>query len=185
VSLQPLALVAVLRDTLAAVVACASARANTAPTDVAVDSVCAAKYAALVQRARFGENVDSPNCGWLAAYGTDIHRGTLRTLFAAAAEKDDRKVAEEAEAVLKTNFAEMTAHQFAWAAYGRLGKPDRADFHRRIGTGLFKSMVASGDAKSPDTAMKVISVEEEYFFLRAAGETVDEQSLGTCAWASM
>lgn len=108
-------------------------------------------------------------------------RPEYRKLFAAVERNDDEKVAEEAEAVLRTNFADLFAHHFARVAYTKLGKSQLADLHRRIGTGLFQSLLASGDGRSPDTAMKVISVEEEYFFLRLRGETVKQQSLRNCA----
>src|SRR5262249_16662077 len=47
--------------------------------------------------------------------------------------------------------------------------------------GLLKSITATGDGQSPDTAFKVISVAEEYALLREIGAKVNEQSLvGPC-----
>ena len=55
-------------------------------------------------------------------------------------------------------------------------------YHRMIFYGLLTSIVTSGDGKSPETAYKVISVDEEYTVLNHIGAKVKSQSLvaGSC-----
>jgi hypothetical protein len=90
-------------------------------------------------------------------------------------------MAEAADAVLKSNYADLDGHYFAKIAAKELGKPELAEFHRWVETGLLKSLSSSGDGNSPETAMKVISVDEEYFTLRMMGQMPGSQSLSTCA----
>jgi hypothetical protein len=50
-------------------------------------------------------------------------------------------------------------------------------YHRMMYYGLMTSIVSSGDGKSPKTAYKVISVDEEYTFLNHIGAKLKRQSL--------
>ncbi|HEV2992622.1 MAG TPA: DUF4919 domain-containing protein, partial [Candidatus Angelobacter sp.] len=61
-----------------------------------------------------------------------------------------------------------------------LGKPEKAEFHNWVEMGLLKSLRSSGDGKSAATAMKVISVDEEYFILHMMGQIMKSQALSTC-----
>lgn len=47
--------------------------------------------------------------------------------------------------------------------------------------GLLQSITSSGDGRTPETAFKVISIDEEYFLLREVGAKLKQQSLvGHC-----
>ena len=150
---------------------------------VASDSNAKAKYEALVQRARSGDQTVDLNELRLAAgeAGIESDVEARHKLMATAQNHDFKKMAEVADAVLKSNYADLDAHYFASVAAKELGKPEQAEFHRWIGTGLFRSLRSTGDGQSPATAMKVISVDEEYFFIRVMGQMPRQQSLGTCA----
>ena len=63
---------------------------------------------------------------------------------------------ETANAVLKSNYADLDGHYFAKIAAKELGKPEKAEFHDWVEMGLLKCLRSSGDGKSAATAMKVI-----------------------------
>lgn len=61
------------------------------------------------------------------------------------------------------------------------GEFDEAIHHRFMFYGLLSSIADSGDGRSPKTAFKVISVGEEYMYLRYIGAQPGKQSLqGNC-----
>ena len=59
----------------------------------------------------------------------------------------------------------------------QLGREREADDQKRWFHGLVDSILDSGDGKTKETAFVVISVPEEYSFLRAFGLAVKEQAL--------
>jgi len=141
-----------------------------------------AKYAALVERLRSGDQLVDVNELRVAAGEAGIEsdvdaRGKLMT---AARNRDFKKMAEAADAVLKSNYADLDGHFFAKIAAKELGKPEQAEFHHWVETGLLKSLRSSGDGRSAATAMKVISVEEEYFILRMMDQMLERQALSKC-----
>lgn len=76
--------------------------------------------------------------------------------------KDWNRILQIVNASLEKNYVRMRPHYFAAIAYEHLGDTDRARFHRAFFSGLAQSIVASGDGRSPETAIVVIDVEEEY-----------------------
>jgi hypothetical protein len=149
----------------------------------AADKVAKAKYEGLVQRVRSGDQTVELNELRVAAgeAGIESDIDARNRLMTAAKNHDFKKMAEAADAVLKSNYADLDGHYFAKIAAKELGKPELAEFHRWVETGLLKSLRSSGDGKSPETAMKVISVDEEYFILRMMGQMPGSQALSTCA----
>ena len=142
-----------------------------------------AKYEALVQRVRSGDQTVDLNELRIAAgeAGIESDIDARDKLMTAAENHDFKKMAEAADAVLKSNYADLDGHYFAKIAAKELGKPEQAEFHRWVEIGLLQSLRSSGDGQSPATAMKVISVDEEYFILRMMGQQPGNQALGTCA----
>lgn len=101
-------------------------------------------------------------------------------LFAAARNHDFPKMLDAANSVLKSNYADLDAHYFAKIAAKELGKPELAEFHNWVEMGLLKGLRSTGDGRSQATAMKVISVDEEYFIIRMMGQMPGSQSLSQC-----
>lgn len=149
----------------------------------AADKGAKTKYEALVQRVRAGDQSVDLNELRLAAGEAGIESDTdaRDRLMTAAKNHDFKKMAAAADAVLKSNYADLDGHYFAKIAAKELGKPELEEFHRWVEMGLLKSLRSSGDGQSPETAMKVISVDEEYFILRIMGQMPGRQALSTCA----
>jgi hypothetical protein len=72
---------------------------------------------------------------------------------------------------------DIDARFVAAAALTELGRPDDAAEHVRWYRGMIDSIFATGDGKSPATALVVISIAEEYSILHALGLERKEQSL--------
>lgn len=141
------------------------------------------KYAALVQRLRSGDQtVDLDELRMAAGAAGVVSDSNARTrLFDAAEHEDYAKMAEAAGAVLQSNYADLDGHFFAVQAARAQKKPEVVEFHDFVLRGLLRSLRASGDGETPDTAVKVISVDEEYFVLRMLNQDFKSQALGTCA----
>jgi hypothetical protein len=73
------------------------------------------------------------------------------------------------EKILKENFVDFDAHFTAYQAYQKIGNQEKADYHSDIARLLIDSILSDGDGNKPETAMEVISVEEEYIILAVKG----------------
>lgn len=58
-----------------------------------------------------------------------------------------------------------------------LGDSDKASFHDFVLRGLLRSLMTSGDGKSPETAFQVISITEEYIVLDMLNLVTKDQKL--------
>jgi hypothetical protein len=65
----------------------------------------------------------------------------------------------------------------AGACYAQKADVGKANFHRAVARGLEKSILDSGDGKSPKTAYIVVRVSEEYHVLRIFKLRLSMQSL--------
>lgn len=101
----------------------------------------------------------------------------LEAMYEASNNGDHAAAIEEANKILETNYTNLDAHAVAYYSYNELGDTEHAEYHWSVGTGLHASIADSGDGMSPDTAYVVISVDEEYAFLRLEGIRVTGQSL--------
>ncbi len=92
---------------------------------------------------------------------------------------DDRwaAVIETGNQVLAQNYLDIDAHMFVAFAYEQSHQPEKAAPHRVVGDGLMKSILASGNGRSFETAFVVISVDEEYSVLRHYRLAPDKQDL--------
>jgi hypothetical protein len=72
---------------------------------------------------------------------------------------------------------DIDAHVLRAIALDHSGRADEGDHHRSWARGLFESVLASGDGKTPETAYQVIAVFEEYSMLRLFGYEVKGQAL--------
>lgn len=143
------------------------------------------KYESLVQRVRSGDQTVDLNELRLTAgeAGIRSNANARDKLMRVARSHDFKEMAKAADAVLKSNYTDLEGHYFARIAAKQMGKPELEEFHHWVEMGLLKSLRSSGDGQSPITAMKVISIDEEYFILHMMGQTLGEQASGTCAGA--
>lgn len=79
--------------------------------------------------------------------------------------------------VLDRVFVDIDAHRAEDFCYRLEGDTASADFHRAIARGLLRSILRSGDGKSPATAYVVIAVDEEYSLIDALGDIAGDQAL--------
>ena len=91
--------------------------------------------------------------------------------------RDWRAVLEIAETALAQNYVRARPHFWAMTANGNLGQAAAAAHHRAVMDGLLRSIVASGDGRTPATAMVVIDVQEEYDVMTFLGVRSRAQSL--------
>ncbi len=76
-----------------------------------------------------------------------------------------KKALTLATRILENDYTNGGAHVVAAICHREFENFRQADFHRAVWIGLFDSICQSGDGKSPNTALKVINTEEEYFFI--------------------
>ena len=110
-------------------------------------------------------------------YGAD--REARQKMFAALKAKEFAAALETAEKILEKNFVEINAQFVAYVANRELNKTDKSSFHKFMFDGLIKSITASGDGKTAETAFVVISTDEEYVLLNFLGYRATNQSLIT------
>ena len=152
-------------------------------TGIAADSPAQAKYNELVKRALAGDRtVDLAELRRMAGdAGIESDPDARGELMKAAGRRDFAAMKNTSAIVLKGNFADLDAHYFAKIAARELGNEADADFHHWAEMGLLNALRATGDGRSAETAMKVISVSEEYFIIRVMGQIPKQQSLGKCS----
>jgi hypothetical protein len=98
--------------------------------------------------------------------------------FAALNKKDFAGALTFAQTVLDTNYVDLDIHLLCRIAYRETGNTEKEAFHTSVLRGLANSIYTSGDGSSPEKAMVVISVPEEYFVITANGlKLVKQKSL--------
>jgi hypothetical protein len=142
-------------------------------------------YESLLEKARRGD----PGLDYTALrMAAADHLAKLGKIYAAdpelrqkmrAALHDDQwaAVIEIGNQVLAQNFLDVDAHMFVAFAYEKSHQQDKAAPHRAVGDGLMKSILASGNGRSFETAFVVISVDEEYAVLKHYRLTPGKQDL--------
>ncbi|MBN8579503.1 MAG: DUF4919 domain-containing protein [Anaerolineae bacterium] len=94
----------------------------------------------------------------------------LRDEMVAESDADNFEYSLElANEFLTINYIFPEAHIVAIRAYDALNKPEDADFHRYVLNGLVKSILASGDGTTPQSAYEIVLIEEEYLILEVKG----------------
>jgi hypothetical protein len=82
-----------------------------------------------------------------------------------------------ARQIVDRDYTDIDAHAALSALLERQGMRDEAAFERAVAEGLFRSIEASGDGMTPETAYVVIGVAEEYTLLGPSNVQVAKQSL--------
>ena len=98
-----------------------------------------------------------------------IKAETGEAMLTAVSNKEYKKALEYAEKILKEDYVDIDAHVVASTAYRKTGNQERADYHEAIANILFLSMLDGGNGDKPETAIEVISTDEEYSFLNISG----------------
>jgi hypothetical protein len=107
-------------------------------------------------------------------YGDLGDRSAMRKAWTAG---DWEGLRTAANKLLDANYADGEAHLALAFAYRQLGKREEAGRARAIAAAIFKSMMRDGNGKSPEQAIVVISVAEEYALMAALGRRVVRQRL--------
>jgi hypothetical protein len=137
-------------------------------------------YAALLERVKSGDQTvdfrqlrlayaNSPSYG--SGPDTDTQR---KAMMASLNAKDFANAIKNADVVLAAKYVDLDAHFVAYVAHRELKDTEQAEFHKFVLQGMLKSITASGDGKSPETAFQVIEVHEEYVLLRFMGVGLPE-----------
>jgi hypothetical protein len=100
-----------------------------------------------------------------------------KKLFSSLGEKNYDKAIEIADKVLTKNYLDIDAHIVSALAYKEKHDAEHEKLHNFVAEGLCRSILASGDGQTLETAYVVISVDEEYTILRALGWHLKEQTL--------
>jgi len=144
----------------------------------------APSYNELLARAKRGDrdlDYQALRYAYAGSPGYDPYGGSLRALKTAMGkayrEKDCLRVTGEAAKILEIDYVDIDAHMLADLCFRQLGDTARAEFHRAEARGLMRSILQSGDGKSPENAFVVIAVDEEYSLIGAMGLKVQKQSL--------
>ena len=90
--------------------------------------------------------------------------------------KDYRKSAELAEMVLEYEFTNISLHNAIANAYLELGKPNKAEFHKKVAEKLLEALLSTGDGKGFETAYCVQGINEEYMIMKHFGYKVSQQA---------
>ena len=102
---------------------------------------------------------------------------TGAAMLTAVNNKEYKKALEYAEKILKEDYVDIDAHMVASTAYKETGNQEKADYHWAIANILFLSMLDGGNGNKLETAIEVISVDEEYSFLNLSGLEKRSQAL--------
>ncbi|MCX5735943.1 MAG: DUF4919 domain-containing protein [candidate division NC10 bacterium] len=107
-----------------------------------------------------------------------LRAGKLQSeMLEALQRRDLDRALERAQTLLALCYVDIDAHVVASIVYRQHGDLDRANDHQWIANGLARSILDSGDGKSPETAFEVISVDEEYALFRVLGLRPTGQAL--------
>jgi hypothetical protein len=99
-----------------------------------------------------------------------IRQGKAVKAFEQSGNKDEAAILVFAD----EHFANIAAHALVLNTLGSDQKT--SDLHRKAFIGLIKAMVAKGDGKSRETAIPVLSGDEEYVMLSVMGLQSSEQA---------
>lgn len=99
-----------------------------------------------------------------------------KQMFAAVSSKDYAGALNLAQRIIGQDYIDADAHLIIFLCYVKMGQPEKGVRDREIGLGLIRS-INTGDGRTPATALSVITVPEEYTFLRASGLRPVSQSL--------
>jgi hypothetical protein len=104
-------------------------------------------------------------------------KASMRKAFVA---KDCLTALAIADSMLATNYVDIEAHILSAECKSQLGDHAKASYHGTIARELLESISTYASGRTPDSAILVISVDEEYMFLASQGLEREMQGLTTC-----
>ena len=134
----------------------------------------AAAYDHLVSQLRSGDTLADYTALRMAYTKTAYYRPYPvrwqgnHAMFAALERKHFAVVRQLADSILSTDYADADAHLGAMAAAFNLGDSARGHFHGAVYRGLISS-IGTQSGRTLDSAIVVITLQEEYALLRARG----------------
>lgn len=141
-----------------------------------------ARYQVLLTIAKAGQTVDWQALRFAYAdrpsfsvFGDGLD-SVRKQMFTALAAKDYSTCLKSARQILDQDFVDADAHLVGSICEDALGQPEKGASDRAMAVGLIRSM-QTGDGKTPETALTVINVAEEYTFLRVNGWRSSSQAL--------
>jgi hypothetical protein len=140
-------------------------------------------YSALVARAEADDaTVDfrQLRLAWLDSAARKRRASTqemTRTMVQAAQAGEVDKAATAARAILAIDYTDMGAHKYLRQSCAMKGDDPCALHEHFVEFRLLNSIIGTGDGKSPPTAWKVTSIDEEYFIMSMIGARLQLQSL--------
>jgi len=141
------------------------------PSDISPQS-----YEVLLERIKRGDSSVDFGTLRLALAASPAYRpyngeaDRLRSaMFAAYAAEDYDKAHDLARRLLEADYLDIDGHMVKALIEERLGNTELARFHQFMAVNLVRSILASGDGKSPETAYVVIATAEEYAILNLRG----------------
>lgn len=137
-------------------------------------SLSAQTYEELVKRAEGGDlSVDFREMRFscLQAKSCDAsgHSDAAKDMYKAMQAADYKKAVKFSEQVIAKGFTNIEAHMVCSTAYEKLGDAEKAKFHHDVASGLLRSIFASGDGKTKETAFEVVTTGEEYVVVSVMG----------------
>ena len=133
-------------------------------------------YEALLERIKRGDSSVDFGTLRLALAASPAYRpyngeaDRLRSaMFAAYAAEDYEAAHDRARRLLEADYLDIDGHMVKALVEERLGNTELARFHQFMAVNLVRSILASGDGKSPETAYVVIATAEEYAILNLRG----------------
>jgi hypothetical protein len=109
-------------------------------------------------------------------YGSDA--SAKDAAFGALNKKNFAEAIRQGEIGLEKNYADPDIHLVCMIANRESGNSVKSAFHNAVLKGLVGSLYASGNGTTPEDAIVVISVAEEYFLLNANGlKTIKSSSM--------
>jgi hypothetical protein len=140
-------------------------------------------YPSLVARAEAGDpatDFRALRFAWLdsaARHSAPDTTAARTAMHAAAAASDNPRVRAAAERLIAAHYTDLEAHMMLRLACVALGDDTCAEHQRFVEFGMLKSILDSGDGKTPATAWHVASIEEEYFVMQIAQAKLKQQAL--------
>jgi hypothetical protein len=102
---------------------------------------------------------------------------TALEMNAALEKKDYEKALELSRAILQFKYVDWNAHLVAYRAHAELKNTDQSKYHKFVCEGLIRSIMRSGNGRTPANAYIVISIDEEDAVLGALGIRQTGQAL--------
>jgi hypothetical protein len=145
------------------------------------ESDARARYDSLRARVEAADTLIDYHAFRMAYAETDLYsissNDDVEAMYGALDEEKWEEAIEHGLKGLEQNYTSMRAHYGLSIAYHMLKQPDKARFHKAVEMGLLRAIIHTGDGKTPETAWKVLTVDEEYFILGMIDMDVKGQAL--------